>query len=95
MISTHNHPGMAASLVGAGAVGGDATAGHPGTQPARGQAASGVGIGGRAARGLAGTPAPHDLPADLGWPGGCQTGPALSSHRCALMSARWRLRRLA
>jgi hypothetical protein len=24
--------------------------------------------------GVAGTPAPRDVPADLGWPGGCQTG---------------------
>jgi hypothetical protein len=75
MISTHNHVDMAASLVGAGAVRGDATVAHPSKQLGHGQATSRARIDGRAARGLAGTPAPRDLPADLGWPGGCQPGP--------------------
>jgi hypothetical protein len=74
MINTHNHPDMAASLVGAGAGRGDATAAHPGKQLGHGQAVTWAGIGGCAARGLARTPAPRDLPAALGWPGGCQTG---------------------
>jgi hypothetical protein len=69
MISTHNHVDMAASLVGgqfavtllpATRASNSVTAGRP----------HGPGFDGRAARGLAGTPAPCDLPADLGWPGG-------------------------
>ena len=48
----------------------------PGKQLPRVQATSRAGIDGRAARGLAGGPAPRDLPADLGWSGGCQPGPA-------------------
>ena len=74
MISTHNHVDMAASLVGAGAVQADATAGHPSKQLGHRQASSRSRIDGRAARRLAGTPASRDRPADLGWPGGCQTG---------------------
>jgi hypothetical protein len=74
IISTHNHPGMAASFVGAGAEQADATAGSPGKQLARVQAASRVGIDGRAARARGDRGAP---PADLGWPGGCQTAAAL------------------
>jgi hypothetical protein len=70
MISTHNHVDMAASLVGAGAVRGDATAGHPSKQLGHRQATSQARIDGRAPRRLAGDPAPRDLPADLGWPGG-------------------------
>jgi hypothetical protein len=73
-ISTHNHVDMAASLVDAGAVQADATAAHPSKQLGHGQATSRAQIDARAARGLAGTPAPRDLPADLGWPGGRQTG---------------------
>jgi hypothetical protein len=69
MISTHNHVDMAASLVGAGAVPADATAGHPSKQLGHRQATSWSRIDGRAPRRLAGTPAPRDLPADLGWPG--------------------------
>jgi hypothetical protein len=89
MISTHNHPDMTASLVDETAGQADATAAHPGKQLAHGQATSRAGIGGRAARGLTGTPAPRDLPADLGWPGGCQTGPVavkppLRAHECSL-----------
>ena len=43
----------------------------------------------RLRRGLAGTPAPRDLPADPGWPGGCHPGPAglkppLRAHECSL-----------
>jgi hypothetical protein len=67
-ISTHNHVDMAASLVGAGAVRGDATAAHPSKQLGHGQATSWAQID---ARGLAGTPASRDLPADLGWPRQC------------------------
>ena len=40
MISTHNHVDMAASLVGAGAVQIDATAGHPSKQLGHRQATS-------------------------------------------------------
>jgi hypothetical protein len=70
-ISTHNHVSMAASLVGAGAVQADATAAHPSKQLGHGQATSRARIDGRAARGLAGTPAPRDPPADPGWPRQC------------------------
>jgi len=69
MISTHNHVDMAASLVGAGAVQADATAAYPSKQLGHRQASSRSRIDGRAARRVAGTPAPRDLPADLGWPG--------------------------
>jgi hypothetical protein len=69
IISTHNHVDMAASLVGAGAVQADATAAHPSKQLGHRQATSWSRIDGRAPRRLAGTPAPRDLPADLGWPG--------------------------
>jgi hypothetical protein len=60
MISTHNHVDMAASLVGAGAVRGDATAAHPSKQLGHGQATSRARIDGRAARGAGapGTPRP-------------------------------------
>jgi hypothetical protein len=51
MISTHNHVDMAASLVGAGAVRGDATAAHPSKQLGHGQATSRAQIDARAARG--------------------------------------------
>ena len=68
-ISTHNHVDMAASLVGPWAVQADATAAHPSKQLGHRQATSRARIDGRAARGLAGTPAPRDLPADLRWPG--------------------------
>ena len=54
MISTHNHPDMAASLIGAGAAQADATAAHPSKQLPHGQATSRAGIGGHAARGLEG-----------------------------------------
>jgi hypothetical protein len=70
IISTHNHPGIAASLVGAAAAQADATAAHPDTQLPGVQAASWVRIGGRAARGLAGIAAPAACPPELGWPGG-------------------------
>jgi hypothetical protein len=75
MISTHNHVDMAASLVGAGATQADATAAHPSKQLGYRQASSRSRIDGRAARRLAGTPAPRDRPADLGWPGGFQPDP--------------------
>jgi len=89
IISTHNHPGMAASLVGAAAVRGDATAYHPGKQLPRAQAASRLGIGGRAARGLAGIPGPATCPPIWAGRGGCQTGPVLvepplRAHDCSL-----------
>jgi hypothetical protein len=89
MISTHNHVDTAASLVGPGAVQADATAAHPSKQLGHGQATSRARIDGRAARGLAGTSAPRDLPADLGWPGGCQPDPVpvkppLRAHECSL-----------
>jgi hypothetical protein len=58
-ISTHNHVDMAASLVGARAVQADATAAHPSKQLSHGQATSRARIDGRAARRLAGTPAPR------------------------------------
>jgi hypothetical protein len=74
MISTHNHVDTAASLVGPGAVQADATAAHPSKQLGHGQATSRARIDGRAARGLAGTSAPRDLPADLDWPGEGQPG---------------------
>jgi hypothetical protein len=76
MISTHNHVDTAASLVGPGAVQADATAAHPSKQLGHGQATSRARIDGRAARGLAGTPAPRDLPADPGWPRQCGPTPA-------------------
>jgi hypothetical protein len=48
MISTHNHVDMAASLVGAGAIRGDATAAHPSKQLGHRQATSQARIDGRA-----------------------------------------------
>jgi hypothetical protein len=65
MISTHNHVDMAASLVGAGATRGDATAGHPSKQLGHGQATSRPGSS-AALRAGSRDPAPRDLPADLG-----------------------------
>jgi hypothetical protein len=57
-ISTNNHVSMAASLVGARAVRGDATAAHPSKQLGHGQATSLARIDGRArARGDPCTPA--------------------------------------
>jgi hypothetical protein len=93
MISTHNHVDMAASLVGAGAVQADATAAHPSKQLGHRQATSRARIDGSCAP-ARGTPAPRNLPADLGWPGGCQPDPVpvkppLGAHEC------WHLRRLA
>jgi hypothetical protein len=70
MISTHNHVDMAASLVGAGQF---KLTLLPPTQ-ANNSPRPGAVLGrdhGRAARGLAGTPAPRDLPADPGWPRQC------------------------
>jgi hypothetical protein len=54
MISTHNHVDMAASLVGAGAIRGDATAAHPSKQLGHRQASSRARVDGRATRRLAG-----------------------------------------
>jgi hypothetical protein len=88
MISTHNHPDMAASLVGAGAVQADATAAHPGGQLAQGQATSRAGIDGHATRGLAGpcTPRPAHRAGLAGQmpdrPRPCQA--TLRVHECSL-----------
>ena len=54
MISTHNHVDTAASLVGAGAIQTDATAGHPSKQLGHRQATSRARIDGRATRRRAG-----------------------------------------
>jgi hypothetical protein len=62
MISTHHHVDMAACLVGAGAVRGDATAAHPGKQLGHGQAISRARIDGRATRTLAGPRHPATCP---------------------------------
>jgi hypothetical protein len=62
MISTHNHVDTAASLVGAGAIRGDATAAHPSKQLGHRQATSQARIGGRATRGLAGPLHPATCP---------------------------------
>jgi hypothetical protein len=86
MISTQSHVDKTASLGGAGAVGGDATAAHPSKQLGHGQATSRARIDGRAAR-ARGTPAPRDLPVDLGWPGGCR-----ADHASAPIQPRSKLR---
>jgi hypothetical protein len=70
IISTHNHPDIAASLVGAAAVRGDATADHPGKQLPRAQANPGSGP----AAALRARGDPSDLPAELGWPGRATVG---------------------
>jgi hypothetical protein len=62
MISTHNHVDMAASLVGAGAIRGDATAAHPSKQLGHRQATSRARIDGRATRRLAGPQHPATCP---------------------------------
>jgi hypothetical protein len=88
MNSTHNQVSMAASLVGVGQFRLDATAAHPSKQLGHGQASFRARIDGRAVRGLVGIPATRDLPADLGWPGGCRAadhaqapvGPSPSGH---------------
>ena len=95
MISTHNHVDMAASLGGARAVRGDATAAHPSKQLVTAGDLPGpdrrLGCA-RARGGLL-----HPAPCPPIWAGRAAASPtpALSSHRCALMSARWHLRRLA
>jgi hypothetical protein len=71
MISTHNHVDMAASLVGAGAVQADPTAAHPSKQLPASRRCTGPGSTAALRAGLAGTPAPRDLPADPGWPRQC------------------------
>jgi hypothetical protein len=76
MISTHNHVDMAASLVGAGAVQGDATAGHPSKQLGHRQATSQARIDSRAARRLAGPRHPATCPPIWGaGRAGCQPDP--------------------
>ena len=75
MISTHNHVDMAASLVGAGAVQIDATAGHPSKQLGHRQAISRARIDGRATRRLAGPLPPRPSRRSGGWRGGCQPDP--------------------
>jgi hypothetical protein len=62
MISTHNHVDMAASLVGAGPVRGDATAAHPSKQLGHGQATARAGSTAALRAGSRGDPAPRDLP---------------------------------
>jgi hypothetical protein len=75
MISTHNHVDMAASLVGAGAVQADATAGHPSKQLGHRQATSRSRIDGRATHRLAGPRHPATCPPIWAGPGGCQPDP--------------------
>ena len=84
MISTHNHVDMALSLVGVGAGQADTTAAHPGEQLPASRRPPGPGSTAVVRGGSRGAPAPRDLPADLGWSGGCQPGPA-ADHA----SARW------
>jgi hypothetical protein len=95
MISTHNHVDMAASLVGAGAGQADTTAAHSGKQLPRVQAMSRAGIDGRATRELAGPLHPATCPPIWAGRAGARPTASLSSHRCALISARTRVRRLA
>ena len=95
MISTHNHVDMAASLVGAGQLkltllpptraSNSVTARRPPPGPDRRPRYA-------PARG---TPAPRELPADQGWPGGCQTDPVPVKPPLRALSARWHLPRLA
>jgi hypothetical protein len=84
MISTHNHVDMAASLVGAGAVRSDATAGHPSEQLGHRQASSRSRIDGRAARRLAGSRHPATGPPIWAGPAADQAsapvGRALPGH---------------
>src|SRR5512132_4683494 len=62
MISTHNHVDMAASLVGAGAVRGDATAAHPSKQLGHGQATARAGSTAALRAGSRGTLHPATCP---------------------------------
>jgi hypothetical protein len=80
MISTHNHVDMAASLVGAGAVQADATAGHPSKQLGHRQASSRSRIDGRAARRLAGPRHPATGPPIWAGQVGASPTPSRSSH---------------
>ena len=84
MINTHNHVDMAASLVGPGAVRSDATAAHPSKQLGHSHATSWARIGGRAARGLAGTLHPATCPPI--WAGRAGAGP---SRQAARRRPRW------
>jgi hypothetical protein len=77
MISTHSHVDKTASLVGAGAGGGDATAAHPSKQLGHGQATSRAQIDGRAARGFAGPLHPATCPSI--WAGRADARP--TTHR--------------
>src|SRR4029453_677059 len=80
MISTHNHVDMAASLVGAGEVQADATAGHPSKQLGHRQASSRSWIDGRAARRLAGPRHPATGPPIWAGQGGARPPPSRSSQ---------------
>ena len=80
MISTHNHVDMAASLVGAGAVQIDATAGHPSKQLSHRQATSRSRIVGRATRRLAGTLHPETCPPIWAGQVSASPTPSRSSH---------------
>jgi hypothetical protein len=80
MISTHNHVDMAASLVGAGAVQADATAGHPSKQLGHRQATARARIDGRAARRLAGPRHPATGPPIWAGQVGASPTPSRSSH---------------
>ena len=69
MISTHNHVDMAASLVGPGQLKLTLLPPTRASNSVTARPAPGPGSTAAHARPLAGTPAPRDLPADLGWPG--------------------------
>jgi hypothetical protein len=90
MISTHSHVDKTASLGGAGAAGGDATAAHPSKQLGHGQATSRARIDGRAAR-ARGTPAPRGLPVDPGSRDPCTPRPARRSGLAGRVPGRPRI----
>jgi hypothetical protein len=79
MISTHNHVDMAASLVGAGAVQADATAGHPSKQLGHRQASCRARIDGRAPRRLAGPLHPATCPPIWAGPAADHAAPVVLS----------------
>jgi hypothetical protein len=75
MISTHNHVDMAASLVGAGAVQADATAGHPSKQLGHRQATSRPGSTAALRAGSRGPRHPAICPPVWAGRAECQTDP--------------------
>jgi hypothetical protein len=79
MISTHNHVDMAASLVGAGPVRGDATAAHPSKQLGHRQATARAGSTAALRAGSRGTLHPATCPGGLSPSGHAQ--PAQPNHR--------------